>query len=132
MSDLVEKNFKVSVAVLVIGCLMSFWHLSHSMASVQAVYGGFAYRVFLAPLFALLISTVGWFAYYRNGEGNWQAFYVGFFLIASTIGLLVSAGVNELNYSKTEVAIVLYAGASHIAYGLLDWRAIFKTLSNEP
>jgi hypothetical protein len=131
MSSLVARNFRISVAVLLAGCLVNFWQLSHAWASVHAVYGGFSYRLFLGPVFAFLATSVCWFAYYRNDEGYFAAFFIGFFLVATTISTLISSSFSNLPFSKAAVAIALYAGISHICYGLLEWRSVFETLGQE-
>jgi hypothetical protein len=131
MRSLVERNFRISVAVLLVGCLASLLWLNHAWAAVDAVYGGFAYNVYVAPSVAFLATSICWFIFYRNDEGHWEAFYIGFFLVVGAIGVLASSAFNDLPYSKAEFAIALYAGTSHICYGLLDWRSVFKTLGQE-
>jgi cytochrome bd-type quinol oxidase subunit 2 len=132
MSDFIARNFKVSLVVLLIGCLVLLFNLSHSIESLHVLYGNYYYTALLPPILAILFTVPCWAVYYRYDEGNWYAFYAGFFMLVSALGLVASAAFADLSYSKLELAVVLYAGTSHVAYGLLDWRDVIKNLGNEP
>ena len=114
-----------------IGCLVLIFQLSHSVESLQVMYGRYYYAALLPPILAIFFTVPFWLVYYRYDEGNWPAFYLGFFLVVSAAGLVASAAFSDLGYSKLELTVVLYVGVSHLAYGLLDWRDVVRNLGKE-
>ena len=132
MSNFIVSDFKISVAVLLVGCLVLLFHLSHSTESLHATYGSYYYRALLPPIIAIFATVSCWAVYYRYDEGNFAAFYLGFFMLTSAIGLIASVAFSGGTYSKLELIVLLYVGASHVVYGLLDWQDVFKNLGKEP
>lgn len=116
----IERNFKLSVLLLFIFSILYFITLVNSVDQIAATPGRSILKTFLSASALVIITGVSWFTSYRHGHGQGVAFLIGFILLISVIGHYISAQVNDFNYSKLLLGLILYLSLSHILYALKD------------
>ena len=131
MNSAVARNFRVAVWVTVLGGLALFARGASDFDAVSEVYRGYAAQAIAGPLVLAMITTLFWFLWYREGSGHWPAFGVGAMLLVAAGGLFAGSAASGLGYDGTELAFLVYAGVSHVLYGLLEWRDVAGMLGGE-
>lgn len=131
MSNLITINFKLSVLVTVIGCIILFTYQATGFPESLAHLGAYRNQTLIWPAIIAALSVLFWFGYYRNEEGNAAAFILGFIMLIPVFGSTISETINGTFYSDKEQYYLTYIGLSHVTYGLLKWQEVVKALGQD-
>jgi hypothetical protein len=119
MSNLITINFKLSVLLTVIGCIVLFVHQASGVPESLAHLGPYKNQTLIWPAIITTMSVLLWFGYYRNEEGQGPALILGFIMLIPVFGSAISEAINGAFYSDNEQYYLTYIGLSHVIYGLL-------------
>jgi len=102
MSNLITINFKLSVLVTVIGCIVLFVYQASGFPESLAHLGAYRNQTLIWPAIITAMSVLFWFVYYRNDEGHVPAFILGFIMLVPVFGSTISEAINGAFYSENE------------------------------
>ena len=131
MGNLILINFKLSVLVTIVGCLLLFTYQATNFPDSLAHLGPYQNQTLIWPAIIIVATLFGWFNSYKNDEGQLGAFIIGFFILVPVFSSSVSEAINEVSYNNNEQLFLAYVGFSHILYGWLDWREVLKGLGKD-
>lgn len=115
-----EANYYVSLAVSVAAATLSFTSDQTLFELNSDLYGPLINNIKIMMIY-IVLAEFSMFAYCLMKQSYKELTAAGLFLVLLSGGLEFYGNVNQIPIDRTYHLFFLYAGLSHIAYGLLSF-----------
>jgi len=131
MNGLIIINCKLSIFVILVGCLFIFVNTSNTFSESFSHLGAYRNQTLIWPIIVIFLTILLLSLYYKNESGQVPSFMMGFMYLIPALSASISEAINGVFFNRYEEVFLNYIGVSHILYGLQHWREILGALGKD-